>query len=128
MDNVVRHWVDRSLYDSETASDLLKTGKYLYVAFMCQQSVEKMLKSIIAHRGGDPLPTHNLVRLAELCGLKEFLTDEQLDFMADLTPYCIEARYGVYKESLEEIVDKNKALVIVEKTREMNTWLLQKIS
>jgi len=30
---------------------MLDTGRYLYVAYMCQQKVEKMLKAIIATAG-----------------------------------------------------------------------------
>ncbi len=47
---------------------------------------------------------------------------------AELTPYCIETRYGDYKESLSEIVNKEGGEEIYEKTKEIFEWLYQKIS
>jgi len=31
------YWEDIADYDLETADSMLKTGRYLYVVFMCQQ-------------------------------------------------------------------------------------------
>ena len=44
---------------------------------------------------------------------------EQFKFLAELTPYCIEARYGDYKESLSEIINKKKAKEVYQKTEEI---------
>ena len=100
MDKIVAHWVERSKYDLDTAKVMLDTGRYLYVAYMCQQTVEKMLKAIIAQYGKENFTIHNLNRLAEISSFSNDLTSEQFNFLAELTPYHIEARYGDYKESL----------------------------
>ena len=50
MDKIIAHWVERSRYDLDTAKIMLDTGRYLYVAYMCQQTIEKILKAIIAHQ------------------------------------------------------------------------------
>jgi hypothetical protein len=47
-------------------------------------------------------------------------------FLAELTPYHVEARYGDYKEKLSEIIDKNKAQEVYGKTLEIHKWLYQK--
>ena len=36
MDTIVEHWIERSQYDLDTAKAMLDTGRYLYVAYMCQ--------------------------------------------------------------------------------------------
>ena len=41
MDNRVTYWTEMSDYDLETAEAMLATGRYLYVAFMCHQTIEK---------------------------------------------------------------------------------------
>jgi len=41
----IRYWTDLSEYDFDTALLMLNGGKYLYVGFMCHQSVEKILKA-----------------------------------------------------------------------------------
>ena len=52
---------------------------------------------------------------------------EQFNFLAELTPYCIEARYGDYKESLAEIINAEKAREVYENTEEIFKWLYRKI-
>ncbi|MGL5563747.1 MAG: HEPN domain-containing protein, partial [Tannerellaceae bacterium] len=66
MDDKIRYWVEMSNYDLETAEAMLKTGRYLYVGFMCHQSIEKILKAYwTAHVDGTPLKIHSLSRLIE---------------------------------------------------------------
>ncbi len=127
MDKVVGHWVERSKYDLDTAKVMLDTGRYLYVAYMCQQTIEKMLKAIIAQHGKENFPIHNLNRLAEIASISDKLTSEQFNFLAELTPYHIEARYGDYKESLSEIINDKEAEQIYRKTKGIYKWLYQKI-
>ena len=127
MDKIVEHWVERSRYDLDTAKIMLDTGRYLYVAYMCQQAVEKILKAFIAQLGKENFPIHNLNRLAEIATISNELTPEQFNFLAELTPYHIEARYGDYKENLSEIINEKKAEKVYKKTREIHKWIYQKI-
>lgn len=128
MDKIVEHWVERSKYDLDTAKAMLDTGRYLYVSYMCQQAIEKILKAIIAQQGKENFPIHNLNRLAEISLIDSELNAEQFNFLAELTPYNIEARYGDYKESLSEIINDKKAQKVYEKTLEIHEWLYQKIN
>ena len=128
MDKIVGHWVERAKYDLETAKAMLDTARYLYVAYMCQQAVEKLLKGIMAYQGKENMPVHNLIRLSELAEIKDNLNSQQFKFLAELTPYCIEARYGDYKESLSEIINKKKAKEVYQKTQEIFRWLYQQIN
>ena len=127
MDKIVAHWIERAEYDLGTAKAMLGTGRYLYVGYMCQQAAEKLLKAIIAQQNKENLPIHNLSRLVEVAEIKNHLNSEQFNFLAELTPYCIEARYGDYKESLSEIINEQKAKEIYEKTREIFKWLYREI-
>ena len=127
MDKYVSHWLERSNYDLETAKAMLDAGRYLYVAYMCQQAIEKLLKAIIAQHGKENLPIHNLNRLAELAELRRDLAAEQVDLLAELTAYNIEARYGDYKESLSEVVDTQKANALYAQTKGLFQWLYTKI-
>jgi HEPN domain-containing protein len=45
MDKKVKYWIEISEYDLLTAKSMLDTKRYLYVAFMCHQSIEKLLKA-----------------------------------------------------------------------------------
>ena len=55
------------------------------------------------------------------------LNAEQFNFLAELTPYCIEARYGDHRESLSEIINEQRAREVYAKTQEIFQWLYQKI-
>ena len=127
MDKIVAHWVERAEYDLGTAKAMLDTGRYLYVGYMCQQAAEKLLKAIIAQQNKENLPIHNLSRLVEIAEIKNHLNSEQFNFLAELTPYCIEARYGDYKESLSEIINEQNAREVYEKTQEIFKWLYREI-
>jgi len=127
MDKIVEHWIERSQYDLDTAKAMLDTGRYLYVSYMCQQTIEKLLKAIIAQQGKKNFPIHNLNRLAEISAISNGLSSEQFNFLAELTPYHIEARYGDYKEKLSEVIGDKKAQQVYKKTLEFHKWLYQKI-
>lgn len=59
VDKKVTYWIEMSDYDLETAKAMLATGRYLYVGFMCHQTIEKILKAFWSkNREGTPLKIH----------------------------------------------------------------------
>ncbi len=40
-----KYWLDLSDYDFETAEAMLAGGRFLYVGFMCHQTIGKILKA-----------------------------------------------------------------------------------
>jgi len=49
--------MDLAEYDIETAKAMLQTSRYLYVGFMCHQTIEKALKAVIS-KNDVYLPKH----------------------------------------------------------------------
>ncbi len=45
MDSKIKYWIDLSDYDLDTAEAMLQSKRYLYVGFMCHQSIEKSFKA-----------------------------------------------------------------------------------
>ena len=45
MDDKVTYWAEMSDYDFDTANAMFETKRYLYVGFMCHQTIEKILKA-----------------------------------------------------------------------------------
>lgn len=127
MTPATRQWIERARYDFETAKGMLTIRKYLYAAFMCQQAVEKMLKAILTSQGATVYPIHNLSRLAQLAGLLELCDAHDTGLLAELTPYCIKARYGEYKRKLSELCNRATAQRFVKRTDRMLLWLEKKI-
>jgi len=127
MDIVTKQWIERAEYDLETARNLLSSGRYLYVAFMCQQAIEKTIKANIAAKGNMPSFVHNLLRLAEEAGIFETMENRYQLLLADLNPYYIKARYGEYKDELASVCTKDKANRFFKGTEELLKWLKAKI-
>lgn len=44
-ERTVAYWLDIADYDFDTAEAMYQTGRWLYVAFMCHQVIEKTLKA-----------------------------------------------------------------------------------
>lgn len=123
----VQYWIGIANEDLVVAEDMHKTKHWLYVAFMCHQVVEKMLKAYwTATRDEVPPYIHEHKRLAELCGLYQLMSDEQRYFLEEMRPMNIEARYPDYKQSIVKSLDGERARKIVEQTKQMQQWILQK--
>lgn len=117
-------WIDRVEYDLQTADAMFHAGRYIYVIFMCQQAMEKCLKTVAVSEGREIVPIHNLRRLAERADLK--FTNDKLVKLDFLTEYYMNSRYkedvaelskGLTKEFVEEILMFSKQEI---------RWLLQK--
>jgi HEPN domain-containing protein len=101
MNEKVKYWVELAEYDLETAEAMLKSKRYLYVGFMCHQTIKKVFKAyFVKVKKETPPYTHNLMYLAEISGLNNNLIETQNDFLDNLQPFHIEARYPAHKASL----------------------------
>src|SRR4030042_6566477 len=89
---IIRMWLDRVVYDMDTAKAMLQTGRWIYSIFMCQQSLEKCLKALIAYQDKEIVPIHNLRRLAEQASVIQELDDPTLVRLDFLLSYSINAR------------------------------------
>lgn len=127
VENIVDQWLERVKYDLGVARAMLRMRKYLYVAFMCQQTVEKGIKTVLASKNMEIPLTHNLRKLAAIAGIENELDPNWIDFLEQLTPFAIKARYGSYKKRLSEICDRKTAKKLVGSTEEFIKWLRKKI-
>ena len=124
----VRYWLDIADYDLGTAEDLFKSKRWLYVAFMCHQVIEKTLKAYwSANRDDVPPYIHNHKRLAEGCGLYEQLSDDQKDFINAISTYNIQARYPEYKEQLARVLTPATCKNLIEETKNFQSWIRQRL-
>lgn len=128
MDKKVIYWIEMSDYDLETANAMLATSRYLYVGFMCHQTIEKILKAFWSKNLEEtPLKIHSLSRLIERTGLDGQLSDEQLDFIDRFEPLNIEARYPSYKEGLMKSLTKDYCEKLLMDTRNLQLWIKNKL-
>ena len=123
----VQYWLDVVAEDLDLAEFLLKSGRWLYSAFMCHQVIEKVLKAYwTATRDDTPPYIHDHKRLAEFSGLYEQMSDEQQRFLHEIRPMNIEARYPDYKRAVAKGLNAEITSHFVEQTKQMQQWILQK--
>ena len=99
----VEYWLKLADYDIETARAMLNSGRFLYVGFMCHQTIEKALKAVISRdckEGEIPPKIHNLSKLAVRASLFDLMSEEQQDFIDELNTLNIESRYPEYKDEI----------------------------
>lgn len=124
MNDKAKYWFEMSDYDFDTAEAMLSTGRYLYVGFMCHQTIEKALKGYWSTVTDEvPLKTHSLSRLAEKTDIDKKMSESQLNFIDILEPLNIEARYPSYKERLMKSLNKEYCIGLLSKTKELQLWI-----
>ncbi|OGP10507.1 MAG: hypothetical protein A3G39_03820 [Deltaproteobacteria bacterium RIFCSPLOWO2_12_FULL_43_16] len=121
---VVKNWLALAEYDFETAKAMMKSGRYLYVAFTCQQTIEKALKALyVKEKEETPPYTHNLIRLAEELSIGKQIDEETNRFLERLNSYYIQSRYTEEIYQISKSLDKKSAQEILSKTGELFKWL-----
>lgn len=124
----VKYWTELSDYDLETAEAMLTSGRYLYVGFMCHQSIEKIFKAHHSLNSDKPSPfSHNLSFLAKKTGISKIIPSEFEELIAVLEPLNIEARYPTHKDLLLKSLTKEKCTSILLKTQELQKWVKEKL-
>lgn len=122
MKSLTKQWLGQANYDLATAEAMFKTRRYLYVAFMCQQAIEKLLKAIIQERTGKTPPyTHRLLTLLKLVEIPADAA--RVDFLELLTAYYINGRYPEHKQKLAKELTKARVQGFLSKTKEVFRWL-----
>jgi len=122
-----KYWLEIAQYDLDTAEVMLKSGRWLYVVFMCQQAIEKLVKGLYILYIDDNIPyIHNIRVIIEKfeSRLPEAVSDERYDLFEELTAYYLNGRYTDYKQKLSDLLDKETADVYYKQTKEAYTWLL----
>jgi len=112
------YWLDIAEYDFETAKAMLSGGRWLYVVFMYQQAIEKLVKGLYILYVDDDVPRlHNIKTVFKRI-------EEKYDFFDTLTAYYLNNRYPEYINKLSLTVGKDVAVKILAKTEEKFKWLL----
>jgi HEPN domain-containing protein len=128
MSDKSEYWIEIAEYDIETAKAMLVSMRFLYVGFMCHQAIEKTIKAYWSSTNNDVPPfTHNLKSLAERCDLLPLLSEEQLDFIEDILPMNIDARYPKHKEMLLKLLTPQKCEEIIKQTESLCQWIKQRL-
>lgn len=118
----VSNWIKSSNYDLKTSEHMFKTGRYVYVLFMCHLSVEKLLKGLYEVVLKKVAPkTHNLIYLSKTVGLE--LPKNHLETLESLNDLSIVTRYPEDIDALIKAFKKERVERYLKKTKELIKWL-----
>jgi HEPN domain-containing protein len=120
-------WLDRVAYDMDTAKAMLQTGRLIYAIFMCQQSLEKCFKGLLAYQDKEIIPIHNLRRLAELSNVIQEIDEPMLMNLDFLSNYYINARYKEDLQQLSKGITEAVVRDFIQFSEGLITWLCQKM-
>lgn len=125
----VGYWIEMADYDLITSKSMLTSKRYLYVGFMCHQTIEKILKAAFVYKNPEKQPPyiHNLTKLAKESNLYDKLSDKQKDLIDTLEPLNIEARYPSSKDALLLSLTEERCNKIIEETETFYLWIKQKL-
>ena len=128
MNEKIQYWLEMAEYDLETAKVMLEGRRFLYVGFMCHQTVEKALKGYyVSGKNATPPYTHNLTFLAKDAGLYDSMPEEHKDFIDLIEPLNVEARYPTHKEKLMQRLDHERCKGILRETEELYRWIKKQL-
>jgi HEPN domain-containing protein len=130
------YWLMLSDYDIGTIDCLIKGERWVYVAYLCQQTIERLLKGMFVYYNNSEAPkTHNVSYLfnkiinsakfnveADLACLEENRAACE-DFLIDIMFYYMSDYPFSYKNMSNRFVNREVALSLYEKTKYYSAWL-----
>ena len=126
-EEALRFWLDSAEDNHRSMENMFHAGEYMWSLFIGHLVLEKLLKALHVKTKGAEIPrTHDLLRLAMLCGLQP--TEEQKDALQLITLFNIESRYEDYKRDFYGKCTKEFAEASIAKIEEIRLWLRQEIS
>jgi HEPN domain-containing protein len=120
----IEYWKTGSAEDLAAAESLLEKGHLRHCLFFAHWALEKMLKAHVVRTTRDAAPRlHNLVRLAQMAGLKS--NDEQMKFLRRFDLYQLEGRYP---DAQQVALDQGLTRQELQKATETWQWLKTQLS
>jgi HEPN domain-containing protein len=126
MQDAVQDWIQSAQYDLETAGHMFKSGRHIYVVFMCHLALEKALKAKVQQvTQKAPPKTHDLKYLIELAGLAP--GENMESFLMALSNVSVITRYPQDFQAARKHFTKERARDTLTKTKEAFKWIKDSI-
>jgi len=120
----VENWWKQAQVDFDTAKGNLGISRFSYAIFLCEQSVEKALKSLYLKKFNEIPRIHDLTVFAKKLELPPKLYQN----CEDLTNVYTETRYPDASDIIPaDRFTKEEAKAFIEKAEEIIRWIENKI-
>lgn len=126
MNKVAERWYKQGLHDFENAKKNYKIKAYDVTLFLCEQSIEKILKAYYYQKfRKNPPRVHSIEKLMELVEL----SGELDEFAVELDDYYLALRYPDVTEKMPyEMCDREDAKRGLEITEQLIKSLTNKLN
>jgi HEPN domain-containing protein len=106
---------------------LVESGKYVWSLFIGHLALEKLLKAFWVRDNEPNFPpsTHDLNRIIKETNL--FFSDEEKEFLAEVTAFNLEVRYPDFKRRFNEKCTKDFANKYLKEITELFECILKKM-
>jgi HEPN domain-containing protein len=122
------YWYEYAENDLRVAAGMQQLKHYTYTVFMCQQSIEKLVKGLYGlYLGFDGIPRiHNISTLVKRFQdkLPSPISEEYHTLFNVLSFYYLTQRYPEDIKKLSEAMSEAEAEALLSKTQEAFAWLL----
>lgn len=123
---IVKYWLHSSDIDYKAMESLFDGGHYVWALFLAHLVIEKSLKVYYTENVDMNVPRiHDLLKIAQNGNLQ--LTEEQMDFLDEVTTFNIKTRYPDYKNRFYQKATREFTESYIVKVKEFREWIIKKI-
>lgn len=123
--DAIKFWLQSSADDIDTAKTMLTAGRYNYAMFMCQQSLEELLKAIIIIQTNEQPPfIHDLINLSKKINLE--IPGPIREGLRSINPHYIVARYKPQRFD-PTVYNKVSAKKTIKTAQEIIKWFTKEM-
>jgi HEPN domain-containing protein len=123
---IIDYWVNSSDNDYKVMNSLLDKKHYVWALFIGHLVLEKLLKAYYVKAINIEVPyIHDLTKIAVLSNLT--LSEEQKDFLDEVTTFNIKVRYPDYKNRFRRKATKEFTEQYLKKIKKFRSWLREQI-
>jgi HEPN domain-containing protein len=126
-DEHIAYWLAESDKDLAVMESMMNSGHYTWALFIGHLVLEKILKALYVKTVDiQPPRVHHLLKIARESRLP--FTDNQEQFLLEVTTYNLKGRYPDYKNSFSRKATREFTVNRVEQIKEMQLWLKKQIT
>lgn len=123
--DAIKFWLKSCVDDFNTAKTMFAVNRYNYTMFMCQQSLEELLKAIIVIQTNDHPPfIHDLINLSKRIDIQ--IPIYIYDNLRNINPHYIIARYKPQRFD-SNIYNRTSAKKTLKAAQETIKWFTKKM-
>lgn len=124
-DEAIKFWQDSANRNLRSAQDLVNSKHNDWALFIYHLAIEKLLKALIIGANKKIPYSHKLDYLVEIANLT--LSDEQLEWLREITTFNIDARYAEKKLELYYRATDAYTKLWSGRSETIYQWLKQKL-